>query len=50
MWGASGIRFSLCGLAVPWTKPHRLKSLCDNSISDRSAAKAAMILSTLRHG
>ena len=27
-----------------------LKSLCENSISNMAAAKAALILNTLRHG
>src|SRR5271166_5956220 len=45
-----GIGFSLWVLVLAGTKPHRVKSLCENSIWARPAAEAALILHTLRHG
>jgi hypothetical protein len=36
--------------AISERKTNWLKSLCDNSISNRPAAKAGLILHTLQHG
>jgi len=47
-----GTGFSLCAFSIHQkkSKPHRLKSLCENYNSKAPAAEAAPIFQTLRHG
>src|SRR5580704_783212 len=48
--GGGGTGFSRWGFVRAKTETHRLKSMCDNLISNRPAAKAGLMPNTLRHG